>query len=350
MSEKKIITYGDAGVDIEAGNRAVELMKKHVESTFTSHVLRGLGSFGAMYQMDDYYEGFNPVLVSSADGVGTKLKLAFMTGIHHTVGQCLVNHCANDIATQGASPLFFLDYFATGKLDPLVAEQVVRGLSIACLENECAIIGGESAEMPDMYQIGEYDLAGFIVGMVKKDMLLTGEGIRPGDIAIGLASNGLHTNGYSLARRLIFDEQKLGTSDMLPWEVSVADELMRIHHSYSKAILNLTQRGCIGSLIEGAAHVTGGGIPGNLVRILPEGCKAIINSASWDVPPIFPYLQRAGNIPSSEMNKTFNNGIGFIVVVKKEKVEDVRWNLDQYNEKNWIIGEIVEGEREVVLV
>ncbi|MEI6519748.1 MAG: phosphoribosylformylglycinamidine cyclo-ligase [bacterium] len=342
MPEQKPITYRDAGVDIDAGERAVEMMKKHVRSTFNSSVLAELGSFGAMFALD--LSGMKtPVLVSSADGVGTKLKIAFAADRHNTVGQCLVNHCVNDILVQGARALFFLDYYACGKLDPLVASAVVEGLSIACRENGCALIGGETAEMPDMYTIGEYDMAGFIVGMVDKEKVLTGENIKPGDMVIGLQSNGLHTNGYSLARRLVFDVAGLRVNDIFPWGVSVADELLRVHKSYANSIHPLLEK----NLINGMAHITGGGLIGNLVRSLPTGCRAYLDSASWQHQPVFTWLCEQGKLPLVEQHRTFNMGIGFTVVCASDKYVEVMTRLKAAGETAWLIGEIKAGEKGV---
>jgi phosphoribosylformylglycinamidine cyclo-ligase len=341
MSERSF-SYRDAGVDIDAGERAVNLMKAHVRSTFTPAVLADLGTFGAMYAPD--LRGYaQPVLVSSADGVGTKVKVAIQTDRHTTVGQDLVNHCVNDILVQGARALFFLDYYAVGKLDPLVAAQVVEGLSQACRENDCALIGGETAEMPDLYAPGEYDLAGFIVGIVDRGRVLTGEAIQPGDRVIGLASNGLHTNGYSLARKLIFAVAGYVPDDMLPHGHTAADELLRVHRSYANAVHPVLSTG----LVHGMAHITGGGLPGNLVRVLPEGCRAILKPSTWESQPIFDLLQQIGNVTREDMYRTFNMGIGFTLVVHPDGVDEVRQHLQKCGDTTWVIGEIVAGERGV---
>jgi len=335
-------TYRDAGVDIDAGERAVELMKAHVRRTFTPGVLADLGSFGAMFAPD--LTGYAaPVLVSSTDSVGTKVKVAFTVNRHTTVGQDLVNHCVNDILVQGAKALFFLDYFAVGKLDPQVAAQVVEGLSIACQQIGCALIGGETAEMPDLYTPGEYDLAGFVVGLVDRAKILTGAAIRPGDHVIGLASNGLHTNGYSLARKLVFQVAGLSPDAPLPYGPSAADELLRVHRCYAPAVLPLLAD----DLVQGMAHITGGGLPGNLVRSLPEGCRAILDPARWETQPIFPYLQHVGNVPNDDMYRTFNMGVGMTLVVRPEVVEPVMARLKAAGETVWDIGEIVAGARGV---
>ncbi len=342
------ITYKDAGVDIDAGERAVQMMKALVRATFTPAVLADLGSFGAMFQPDLSGIGI-PVLVSTADGVGTKLKVAFMTGRHITVGQDLVNHCTNDLLVQGARALFFLDYFATGRLSPEIAAQVVEGLSIACKEQGCALIGGETAEMPDMYKPGEYDLAGFMVGIVDRNKIVTGAAIRPGDKVIGLASNGLNTNGYSLARKLIFEVAGWSPDYVLPHGKTVADELLRIHPCYAPAVrllLDMAENPIIGM-----AHITGGGLPGNLVRILPEGCRAIVDPSPMSQ-PIFSYLQQIGSVPQDDMNRTFNRGVGFTLVVRPEDVSLVlaRLPIQEGMAPPQVIGEIIADERGVDVI
>ena len=344
MTDRQSYTYRDAGVDIDAGERAVELMKGHVRSTFTPAVLAELGTFGAMYALDPAaYQ--SPVLVSSADGVGTKLKVAFLANCHTTVGQDLVNHCINDILVQGARALFFMDYFAVGQLNPLVAAQVVEGLSIACRANGCSLIGGETAEMPDMYTPGEYDLAGFIVGIVDRARIITGDGVSPGDVVIGLSSNGLHTNGYSLARKLVFEVAGLGVHDMLPYGVSVADELLRVHRCYANALHPLLEDG----LIQSMAHITGGGLIGNMARTLPQECQAHLNADSWPVQPIFPYLAEVGQVPHVDLYRTWNMGIGYTLVVRPHLAALVLARLADAGEFAFRIGEIVAGERAVII-
>ncbi|MHB9025914.1 MAG: phosphoribosylformylglycinamidine cyclo-ligase [Armatimonadota bacterium] len=344
MGDTPSFTYRDAGVDIDAGERAVELMKAHVRSTFTPAVLAELGTFGAMYAPD--LTGFRePVLVSSADGVGTKLKVAFLANRHTTVGQDLVNHCVNDILVQGARALFFMDYYAVGRLDPLVAAQVVEGLSTACRENGCSLIGGETAEMPDMYTPGEYDLAGFIVGLVDRPRIITGAGIKPGDHVIGLASNGLQTNGYSLARKLVFDVAGLGIDDKLPSGRTVADELLRVHRSFAPVVHPLLRD----DLVQGMAHITGGGLPGNLTRSLPPGCRAVLDPTRWEIQPIFTWLGEIGNVPRADLFRTFNMGIGFVLVVRPDVADNVLSRLTSSDQTAWEIGEIIAGERGVVL-
>jgi phosphoribosylformylglycinamidine cyclo-ligase len=332
--------YKASGVDISAGNETVNRIKGLAKRTFTPGVLSSIGSFGGLFRLGS--DCRDPVLVSSADGVGTKLKVAFMTGRHGTVGQCLVNHCVNDILVQGAQPLFFLDYLATGRLSPEVAAQVVEGVSTACLENGCALIGGETAEMPGFYAEGEYDIAGFIVGVVEKDRLITGAAIRPGDALLGLRSTGLHTNGYSLARAIVFEHLGL-TADAVVDELgcSIGDELLRVHRSYLPVIRPLLDAG----LVKGLAHITGGGITENLPRILPPGTSARIDRAAWTPNAVFRYLQRVGNVPDDDMYRTFNMGIGMIVACAADDADRVTVMLQSAGETRvHRIGRIVEGD------
>jgi phosphoribosylformylglycinamidine cyclo-ligase len=343
---KAPVTYADAGVDITSGDRAKQRIKMLARKTFNKHVLSEIGGFGGLFALD--LEKFpQPVLVSSADGVGTKLKVAFELGIHHTVGADLVNHCVNDIAVQGATPLFFLDYLATGKLreqDSDTVETVVRGLSEACRANGCALIGGETAQMPGFYADGEYDLAGTIIGCVNRPDIITGEGIQIGDILIGLPSNGLHTNGYSLARKLLFEVARYGPEQYVnELKDKTGAALMRTHRSYLAVIKKLTAAG----IVRGMAHITGGGITENLPRILPRGTGAVVDLASWTVPPIFEHLQQLGNVAEDEMLRTFNMGIGLIVVVSAEHVAKAKAVLNRANERHCIIGRIARGDRKV---
>jgi phosphoribosylformylglycinamidine cyclo-ligase len=292
-----------------------------------------------MYKLSGYK---SPVLISSADGVGTKLKIAFATGRHDTVGQDLVNHCVNDIGVQGARPLFFLDYFAVGRLDAEVAGQVVSGLAKACEENGCALIGGETAEMPGMYQAGEYDLAGFIVGVVERRSLLTGASIRPGDVLLGLPSTGLHTNGYSLARKLLFEVAGYTPATFLPeLDSTIADALLKVHRSYLKPIQKLMKDG----LLAGAAHITGGGITDNTPRILPKGVAVEVDTSKWVVPPVFELLRRLGKVPEDDWRRTFNLGIGMILVVPQKKASKARKALDRLKEPFLEIGRVVRQPR-----
>ena len=294
--------YKQAGVDIEAGNEVVRRIRSLARGTFTSGVLSEIGSFGGLFHLGA--SGLaDPVLVASADGVGTKLRVAFLAGVHRTIGIDLVNHCVNDILVQGAQPLFFLDYLATGRLDPDVAVQVVEGLSTACRAHGCALLGGETAEMPGFYADGEYDLAGFIVGAVARDQVVEGKTIAPGDVLIGVPSSGLHTNGYSLARRIVFDRAGLRVdSHVAELGTTVGAALLEPHRSYLALVRPLLPSG----LIKGMAHITGGGITDNLPRILPPGTAAIIDRTAWSVPPIFQWLQRTGTVPDDDMLRTFN--------------------------------------------
>jgi phosphoribosylformylglycinamidine cyclo-ligase len=340
---KRAISYADAGVDISAADKSKHRIKMLARKTFNKQVLSEIGGFGGLFSLDlEKYP--NPVLVSSADGVGTKLKVAFELGIHHTVGQDLVNHCVNDIAVQGATPLFFLDYLATGKLENSVVETVVQGISDACRANGCALIGGETAQMPGFYGDGEYDLAGTIIGAVSRDKIITGDGIQVGDILLGLPSNGLHTNGYSLARKLLFEEAKYGPEQYVnELKDKTGAALMRIHRSYLAIIKKLTA----GEVVSGMAHITGGGITENLPRILPKGMGAHVDLATWQVPPLFEHLQKLGNVEQDEMLRTFNMGIGLIAVIPAEKVKKAKAILNRANERHSIIGRIVRGERKV---
>jgi phosphoribosylformylglycinamidine cyclo-ligase len=338
------ITYADAGVDISSGDQAKERIKALAQQTFSKNVLGGIGGFGALFALDlkRYKE---PVLVSSADGVGTKLKVAFELGIHNTVGADLVNHCVNDVAVQGATPLFFLDYLATGRLDNSVIEKVVSGIATACKENGCALIGGETAQMPGFYADNEYDLAGFIVGVVDRPKLITGKSIREGDVVIGLPSNGLHTNGYSLARKLFFDVAGYKAKERVPsLKQKVGEALMKIHRSYLPVIRQLTKL----NLVAGMAHITGGGITENMPRILPRNVSAEIDTRSWPMPPIFRHLQELGQVGEEEMLRTFNMGIGLIAVIPAEKWKRAQSLLGRMGEPFHVLGQIVKGDRSVI--
>jgi len=332
----KRISYKDAGVNIDEADRAVAFIRRHARSTFSRGVLTDIGSFGGGYLLSGWKR---PVLVSSADGVGTKLRIAFLTGRHNTIGEDLVNHCVNDIAVQGAIPLFFLDYFAVGKLDAGVASQVIEGVARGCRNNGCALIGGETAEMPGFYQAGEYDLAGFIVGAVERSRMLTGKTIRAGDILLGLPSNGLHTNGYSLARKLLLDVARLPLDDAL------AGELLRVHRSYLKPIRALVNAG----VLKGAAHITGGGITENTPRIIPRGMAARIDVSTWTIPPFFEKLRAIGNLDLADYRRTFNLGIGMILVVGKRNLEKAQAVLRKLGETSYQIGDVVRSSRAGVL-
>jgi phosphoribosylformylglycinamidine cyclo-ligase len=339
-----MIDYRQSGVDIDAGNETVRRIKSLARSTFTAGVLSEIGSFGGLFRLDrDRYR--EPVLVSSADGVGTKLKVAFMTARHDTIGADLVNHCVNDILVQGAEPLFFLDYLATGRLSPSIAEQVIAGVTRGCSENGCALIGGETAEMPGFYAEGEYDLAGFIVGIVERSAIVDGRSIAAGDSVIGLRSSGLHTNGYSLARRVLFDD--IGwTPDTFVEELgeSVGEALLAPHRSYLNGVRPLLEQ----RYARGLAHITGGGITENVPRVLPEGCAAEVDRSAWPVPPIFTLIQRRGRVADDEMFRTFNMGIGLVIVCGEHDQQPILDALAHAGERNAVrIGEIVPGDRTV---
>jgi phosphoribosylformylglycinamidine cyclo-ligase len=342
--DRPVITYADAGVNIDQANRTKQRIKYLAHRTFTKSVLSEIGGFGAMFSVDKK-KYVDPVLVSSVDGVGTKLKVAFEMGVHHTVGSDLVNHCVNDIAVQGAAPLIFMDYFATGKLEPEITEKVISGLAEACKHNGCALIGGETAEMPDFYPEGEYDLAGFIVGVVDREKIITGKNVQVGDVLVGLPSNGLHTNGYSLARKLLFSVARYSPETYVnDLKNKVGSELMRTHKSYWPLIKKLLDAEALSAM----AHITGGGITENLPRVLPKGVGAQVELGSWPAQPIFEHLQELGNIPQDEMLRTFNMGIGMILVVPPNKFKKVQTILERTGEKLYSIGRIVKGDRKVI--
>ena len=326
------ITYKDSGVDISAGEETVNRIKPLVKSTFNDRVLADIGLFGGFYDAS-FPEYEHPILVASTDGVGTKLKIATATDVHHTVGQCLVNHCTDDILCCGAKPLFFLDYFAVGKLNPDVAEKVIEGFVIACRENSCALIGGETAEMPSMYNDGEYDISGTIIGVVDKKNIVNGKSIKAGDIMIGLQSTGLHTNGFSLARAVLLKDHKVDTFiDELG--KTIGEALLAVHKSYLKPVYPLVEQ----KLLNGISHITGGGIIGNTSRIMPEGLKMKIDWNSWEMLPIFKLIQKFGGIDDAEMRHVFNLGIGMILIVDKNNVDKVISACKGYNPR--VIGEI----------
>ena len=339
---QKAISYADAGVSIDNANLAVAKIRDFARSTFNERTLTEIGSFGGMFS-GAFPDMADPILVASADGVGTKLKLAFETGIHNTVGADLVNHCVNDILVQGARPLFFLDYFATGKLEPDVTASVVEGMARACRENSCVLLGGETAEMPSMYADGEYDLAGFIVGVVDKSKVIDGKTIVPGDVVLGIPSNGLQTNGYSLARKLFFEVGGY-TPDSYIDELgaTVGDALLATHQSFLRPLEGLLDTG----IIKGLAHITGGGFLENIPRILPDGVSVEINRGTWPELPIFGMMQRLGNVDEKEMFRTFNMGIGMIVVCKLAQVASVKAHLSDAYE----IGHIAKGNKSVSLI
>jgi phosphoribosylformylglycinamidine cyclo-ligase len=336
--------YRQSGVDIDAGNEVVRRIRRMARSTFTPQVLSEIGSFGGLFRLDTSSHR-DPVLVASADGVGTKLKVAFMANRHDTVGRDLVNHCVNDILVQGAEPLFFLDYLATGSLAPDIAEQIVSGVARGCRENGCALLGGETAEMPGFYAAGEYDIAGFIVGVVSRERVIDGRTLTAGDVLIGLPSSGLHTNGYSLARRIVFDTLALRVTDRVAeLDTTVGDALLAPHRSYLPVIRPVLNTGAVKAM----AHITGGGITDNLPRVLPEALDALIDVHAWEVPAVFQWLQRAGDVPVEDMRRTFNMGIGLIVVVSREQAESVLSALTSAGEPGArVIGELIEGEKQV---
>ncbi len=338
------LTYRDSGVDIDAQDEALRRVKALVKATRTPGVLADIGSFGGLFEPAGLKGMERPVLVSSCDGIGTKLKLAFLTGIHHTVGRDLVNHCVNDILVQGARPLFFMDYLATGRLDPAVIARVIEGLAAGCREAGCALLGGETAEMPGFYGDGEYDVAGFIVGIVDRPKVIDGSGIRPGDVLLGLPARGLHTNGYSLARKVFLELGGLGVDDRVPeLGATVGEVLLAEHPSYLPALEGLLD----GGSIAGLAHITGGGLTDNLPRILPQGTAALIRRGTWPVTPVFAYIERAGGVAEAEMYRTFNMGIGMVLVLHPERVDEVEAHLRGLSQSFHRIGEITAGEGKV---
>ena len=335
------VDYRQSGVDIDAGNEVVRRIKALARGTYTPGVLSGVGSFGGLFALDA--STADPVLVASSDGVGTKLKVAFMAGVHDTIGVDLVNHCVNDILVQGARPLFFLDYLATGRLAPDVAEQIVRGVAEGCRANGCALLGGETAEMPGFYADGEYDVAGFIVGLVSRAKIIDGRAIVPGDLLIALPSSGLHTNGYSLARTIAFEVLKLRVdSSVAELGETVGEAFLRPHRSYLSAIMPLLERGWI----KGMAHITGGGITENVPRTLPAGCTFSLDRASWAVPPLFRWLQQAGHIDDAEMFRAFNMGVGMVLIASASDAPPLVAALRAAGEPAWLLG-VVEGDGSV---
>jgi len=334
--------YRDAGVNIKAAQESVKKIRRLARETFSSSVLTDIGSFGALFEIKKKYA--EPVLVSSADGVGTKLEIATMTERYDTTGHDLVNHCVNDILTVGAEPLFFLDYIATPKLNEKIIEEIVMGLAKGCKENSCSLVGGEMAEMPDFYKEKHYDIAGFIVGIVEKKRIPDIDAVKPDDILIGLESNGLHTNGFSLVRKILFSKLKLTVEDYVP-EIKnyVGEELLRVHRSYFPLLSPLRERG----IIKGYAHITGGGLYDNIPRILPHNCSCIIDTSTWEKPPIFDFLKEQGDIPISEMYRTFNMGIGMVLIVDAENKEELENYLISKKEEFYEIGQVVAGERNV---
>jgi phosphoribosylformylglycinamidine cyclo-ligase len=341
--------YARAGVDIDLGNRVKSRLPQMLAATHRPEVLGKVGGFGGLFALNvrKYKE---PVLVSSVDGVGTKLKIAFAMNRHDTIGQDLVNHCVNDIAVLGAEPLFFLDYLGTGKLEPRVFSEIIRGFAKACAESGCALIGGETAQMPGFYKEGEYDVSGTIVGVVEKSRMLDGKSIRPGDVVIGLASSGLHTNGYSLARQIFFEHMKLKPSSRWPGlRGSIGEELLKVHISYGPLVQQLLRafnkdhrRGAI----KGLAHITGGGFVDNIPRVLPGNCDVVIRKGSWDELPIFTLIRERGNVPEDELYQVFNMGIGMVLIISQESAQRVLGFVKQRKQRAWRIGEVVPGSGE----
>jgi phosphoribosylformylglycinamidine cyclo-ligase len=355
--------YARAGVDIDLGNEVKSALPRLLRATHRPEVLGSVGGFGGLFALDvrKYRE---PVLVSSVDGVGTKLKLAFALDRHDTIGQDLVNHCVNDIAVLGAEPLFFLDYLGTGKLEPRVFRDIIKGFARACAENHCALIGGETAQMPGFYQPGEYDVSGTIVGVVERSRMLDGRAIRPGDVVIGLASSGLHTNGYSLARKILFEQMGLTPASYVPeLRNTIGRELLRIHTSYGLLIQKLLSkfnprqaprsargRQNAGPAIKGLAHITGGGFVHNIPRVLPRNCDVLIRKGTWEVPPIFQLIQAKRGVPEGELYQVFNMGVGMVVIVALDRAEEVVKFVRAQKQKTWPIGQVVKGKGEARVV
>lgn len=361
MEKTRQKAYAAAGVDIDLGNEVKATLPRLLASTHRREVLGKVGGFGGLFALDakKYRQ---PILVSSVDGVGTKLKIAFAMDRHDTIGQDLVNHCVNDIAVLGAEPLFFLDYLGTGKLEPHVFAEIIKGFVRACAENHCALIGGETAQMPGFYQPGEYDVSGTIVGVVEKSRMLDGKTIRPGDAVIGLASSGLHTNGYSLARKIFFEQMKLKpASRVAELGTTIGDELLKVHVSYSALIQALLKRfnhaidkspianrklpmtNRQSPIVKGLAHITGGGFIDNIPRVLPRNCDVIIRKGSWEMLPIFQLIQAKGGVPEAELYQVFNMGIGMAVIVSAEKAEAILNFIRARKQRAWLIGEMVKG-------
>ena len=328
-------TYKESGVDVEAGDEAVDRIRPMVRETFTPGVLADIGAFGSFFELD-VGDMEQPVLVSSIDGVGTKVKVAGRAGRYDTVGQDLVNHCVNDVAVCGAEPLYFLDYVGTGTLDPDAAEEIVRGFATACSENDCALVGGELAEMPDVYGDADFDLVGTIVGVVDKDDIVNGSTVEPGDVLLGLPSTGIHTNGYTLARTVLFEHYEVDDRVEALGGRTLGEALLQVHRSYLDAIQALVEA----DLAQGLAHVTGGGLPGNLQRVMPEGCRAAVDYEAWDRPPIFNLIQEKGDVPEADMRRTFNLGVGLVAIVRADALDDARERLDAVGETPVRIGRV----------
>ena len=340
MSDERPLDYSGAGVDLERSDAVKRRIRSVVESTFTAGARGAFGGFGGMYRIPA--EARRPVLVASADGVGTKLRVAIEANRHDTIGHDLVNHCVNDVLVQGAVPLFFLDYFAAGVLVPEVVEAVVTGVAAGCRENGCSLVGGETAEMPGIYTPPDYDLAGFIVGCVEEDAILGADRVEEGDVLVGLESSGLHTNGYSLARRIVFERMGLGVHDPFPGETgTVADVLLRVHRSYLPVLRPVLGR------VHAMAHITGGGLPGNVNRALPDALDAVIDAGSWTLPNLYRQLERAGQVDRAEMYRTFNMGVGMVVITDEAGAEAVQASATSAHIGNWRLGRIVRGAGQV---
>jgi phosphoribosylformylglycinamidine cyclo-ligase len=337
--------YARAGVDIDLGNRVKATLPQLLASTHRREVLGKVGGFGGLFALDTRkYK--QPILVSSVDGVGTKLKIAFAMDRHDTIGQDLVNHCVNDIAVLGAEPLFFLDYLGTGKLEPHVFTDIIKGFAKACAENNCALIGGETAQMPGFYQAGEYDVSGTIVGVVEKNRMLDGKTIRRGDAVIGIASSGLHTNGYSLGRKIFFEQMDLKPTDRVPeLNSTIGDELLKVHVSYGPLVQKLLRKFNVRAtrVVKGLAHITGGGFIDNIPRVLPKNCDVVIRKNSWDMLPIFRLLQKNGGVDEQELYQVFNMGIGMVVIADAAKADAVLRFIKAQKHPAWIIGEVTKG-------
>jgi phosphoribosylformylglycinamidine cyclo-ligase len=339
--------YAAAGVDIDLGNRVKSTLPRLLAATHRREVLGKVGGFGGLFALDTR-KYRQPVLVSSVDGVGTKLKIAFAMDRHDTIGQDLVNHCVNDIAVLGAEPLFFLDYLGTGKLEPHVFSEIIKGFAVACAQNRCALVGGETAQMPGFYQPGEYDVSGTIVGVVEKSAMLSGKVIKPGDAIIGMASSGLHTNGYSLARKIFFEQLKLKPTSRVPeLKNTIGDELLKVHVSYGllvQALLKKFNRPGQARAVKAFAHITGGGFVDNIPRVLPAKCDAVIRKGSWEMLPIFQMIAEKGGVPEAELYQVFNMGIGMVSIVAAGQADAALRYIKARGRQAWLIGEIVKGQ------
>lgn len=350
LPRMKSKAYARAGVDIDLGNRVKADLPRMLQATHRPGVLGKIGGFGGLFELE-VRKYRQPVLVSSVDGVGTKLKLAFALDRHDTIGQDLVNHCVNDIAVVGAEPLFFLDYLGTGRLEPRVFRDIIKGFAKACAENRCALIGGETAQMPGFYAPGEYDVSGTIVGVVEKSRILDGRTIRPGDAVIGLASSGLHTNGYSLARKIFFERLRFKPRTYVPeLRNTIGDELLKVHMSYGPLIQKLLKTSAGRQGIRGLAHITGGGFVDNIPRVLPKGCEVIITKGTWEMPPLFQLIQAKGGVAEAELYQVFNMGIGMVLLVAADQADRTLRAVHAQNHRAWLIGQVAKGRGQVRVV